>query len=127
MSTSNNSTGSQLPVATKAFDQNDIDDNKVIAALSYLGLLFLVPLLARPNSKFCRAHVNQGIVFFIVFAVTSIVLMILSLIPLLGFIFWIVMFLFCLVSAIIAIVQIIFCLKGEYKKIPILGNLNIIK
>jgi uncharacterized membrane protein len=45
--------------------QTDIEQNKVYAVLAYIGILFLVPLLAAPNSRFARYHTNQGIVLFI--------------------------------------------------------------
>jgi hypothetical protein len=38
----------------------------VVAALSYVPFLVLVPLLARPNSPFSRAHAGQGLLLFIV-------------------------------------------------------------
>ncbi len=56
--------GSTVPPAA-APTQADIDQNKVFAVLAYLGILFLVPLLAAPNSRFARYHTNQGIVLFI--------------------------------------------------------------
>ena len=43
----------------------DIEQNKVFAILAYLGILFLVPLLAAPQSPFARYHTNQGIILFI--------------------------------------------------------------
>lgn len=46
-------------------DAADIEKNKVFAVLAYLGLLFLVPLLAAPQSKFARYHTNQGVVLFL--------------------------------------------------------------
>ena len=36
---------------TSEFDQEDINQNKVMAVLAYIGILVLVPLLAAPNSK----------------------------------------------------------------------------
>lgn len=38
----------------------DVQQNKGIAWLSYLGLLLLVPLFARKNSEYCKFHVKQG-------------------------------------------------------------------
>ena|ERR1051325_11547587 len=51
----------------------DVEDNKVMAALSYLGILFLVPLLAAKNSKFAQFHAKQGMVMFVVDVVVSMV------------------------------------------------------
>jgi hypothetical protein len=46
-------------------DADDIEKNKVFAVLAYIGILFLVPLLAAPQSRFARYHTNQGIVLFL--------------------------------------------------------------
>lgn len=51
---------------TAEFDPQDVADNKVMAVLAYIGFLFLIPLLAAPQSKFARFHTNQGLVLFIV-------------------------------------------------------------
>lgn len=50
---------------TSEFEQEDINQNKVMAVLAYIGILVLVPLLAAPNSKYARYHVNQGLLLFI--------------------------------------------------------------
>ena len=34
---------------TSEFDQEDINQNKVMAVLAYIGILVLVPLLVAPN------------------------------------------------------------------------------
>ena len=40
--------------------------NKVMAVLSYIGILVLVPLLAgNKNSEYLRHHINQGLVIWI--------------------------------------------------------------
>ena len=45
---------------TGDFDAADIAKNKVLSLFAYIGILFLIPLLAAPNSKFARFHTNQG-------------------------------------------------------------------
>mgnify|MGYP002689030352 FL=1 len=50
---------------TSQFDPQDINNNKGMSVLAYIGFLFLVPLLACPNSKFARYHTNQGLVLFL--------------------------------------------------------------
>lgn len=49
---------------TAEYEQDDIKENKAISVLSYFGPLFIVPLIATPNSKFARFHANQGLVLF---------------------------------------------------------------
>lgn len=50
---------------TSEYDPNDIASTKIISILSYFGILFLIPLIAKPESKFARFHVNQGLILFI--------------------------------------------------------------
>ena len=64
----------------------EVEDNKVIFILAYLGILFFLPLVACPNSKVGRFHANQGLLLFILSVAGQIVLGILSLIA--GAIYW---------------------------------------
>ena len=36
------------------FDPKDVEDHKVMAALSYVGILFLIPLLVLTQSRFAQ-------------------------------------------------------------------------
>lgn len=67
-----------------ASDVPDEEENKVFAILSYIGVLFIVPLLAAKNSKFAMFHANQGIILFITLLAAVITASILSFI--LGFV-----------------------------------------
>lgn len=100
-----NTTPVAAPVEAKlVFDQKDIADNKFIAALSYLGILFLVPLLVKKESPFAQFHAKQGLVLCIAFFVFSFI-------PFLG---WMVN-LFLLVVVIIALIK---TLSGEAWELP---------
>lgn len=97
------------PVEAKlVFDQKDIADNKFIAALSYLGILFLVPLLVKKDSPFAQFHAKQGLVLCIAFFVFSFI-------PFLG---WLVN-LFLLVVVIIALIK---TLSGEAWELPLVKD-----
>ena len=56
---------------TSSFDPQDIEANKGISLVAYI--LFFVPLLAVPASKFARFHANQGLIVFIIAVFCSIV------------------------------------------------------
>lgn len=120
------------PDSTEEFDKKDIEDNKVMAILSYIGLLFLVPLLAAKDSKFARYHTNQGLVLFIadliVGAAVSVVGAVLAFIPVLG---WIVASLVSLAAGIailaLMIIGIINAANGKAKELPVIGKFRIIK
>ena len=113
---------------TAQFDPQDIQNNKVMALLAYLGFLFLIPLLAAPNSKFARFHANQGIVLFIFEAIAGVVTGIICIIPFVG---WIIggilssaVGIFGLVLMILGIVNAV---NGQAKQLPLIGGITLLK
>lgn len=99
-------------------DQQDIQANKVIAALAYV--IFFIPLLAARESKFAMYHANQGLVLFLGALVVNFVG---TLIPIIGW-FLIVPLgnLFILVLAIIGIIN---ALQGTTKPLPLIGGIQL--
>ena len=57
----------------RVFDAKDVEENKYVAALSYIGLLFFVPLLMKKESPFAQFHAKQGLVIVIAWIVGSFV------------------------------------------------------
>lgn len=90
-------------------DNKDIQDNKVLAAISYLWVLSLIVLLVKKDSKFAKFHAKQGLVLFI----ASIIL---GFVPVLG---WLLE----LVVVIFVIVGLLKALSGEYWKMPLVSLL----
>lgn len=97
------------------FDQKDVDENKLIAALSYLGLLCLIPLLAKKDSKFAQEHGKQGLVLVIAWVVIWVV----GVIPILG---WIVGFFGSIILLIVNLIALGKTLMGGFWEIPVLGK-----
>ncbi len=97
------------------FEKKDIDENKIIACLSYIGILFLIPLLVKKDSKFCQEHAKQGLVLFL----AGIALGIISMVPVLG---WIIGFFGWIIFLVIGLVAIIKTLQGQFWEIPVLGQ-----
>ncbi len=112
---------------TSEYDAKDVEDNKVMAVLSYIWLLFLVPLFAAKDSKFARFHCNQGIVLAIVATVGGIIFSILSGIPLIGWLFWVVGGLLGLACFILMIIGIVNAVNGKVKELPVIGGIRILK
>jgi len=104
---------------TALYTPEDIDKNKVIAALAYI--LFFLPLIVCPESPFGRFHANQGLLLLIVGVAGSIVL---SIIPVIG---WIVLPLFSLAVFVIAVIALVNTLNGKAKDLPVIGKYRIIK
>lgn len=106
-------------------------NDKIFSVLSYIGFLWLVPLLVG-NSEFTKFHANQGLLLFILEVIVGIIVSILSLvlnmIPFVGPIFSGIisgiLFLGCLALAIFGIVN---AAQGNYKQLPVIGTITIIK
>ena len=71
------------------FTDEDIAANKYVAALSYIGILFLFPFAKRKKSDFCRAHSRQGAILFVL----SLILLIITLALVIGLRFLLVWYL----------------------------------
>ena len=114
---------------TDEYSQSDIDNNKLMGVLAYIGILVLVPILAAKDSKFARFHANQGLVLLIANVAWSIVSSILSTIlnsinlGIIASLLSVVSLLF-LVLAIIGIVNVV---NGKAKELPLIGSFKILK
>ncbi|NLL53266.1 MAG: hypothetical protein GX207_11865 [Peptococcaceae bacterium] len=101
------------------FDPEDIEKGKTMAGLAYI--LFFLPLIVCPDSSFGKFHANQGLLLLITGVVGTVVL---SIIPIIG---WILLPLFSLVLLVFVIIGLINGLQGKVKRLPLIGKFNIIK
>ena len=97
--------------AGRSFDAKDIEDHKLLSALSYIGILVLIPLFLARKSAFAQEHAKQGVILLIVHIVGMFVFWI----PIIGQLAWLVV----IVLNIIALVK---CLMGEFWEIPVIGT-----
>ncbi len=91
-------------------DDKIIEEGKIFAVLGYLGLLCLIPLLAKKDNPFALFHAKQGLVLLIAGVV-------LAWIPFVG---W---FVVAPIIGILGIIGIVQSIMGKYWKIPWLGDL----
>ncbi len=120
---------------TPDFDPNDIEKNKIIAGLSYLGILFFLPLLACPDSKFGRFHANQSFVLFMISLISWIIFgvikVIFGMIPLFGLLISIfivlIQFAVSIVLFALYIIGAVNAFTGKAKELPLIGTIKIIK
>jgi uncharacterized membrane protein len=113
--TENNSINPEV----QTFESEDIEKNKTIAGLAYI--IFFLPLIVCPNSPYGRFHANQGLLLFIVALAGSIIL---SFIPIIG---WILLPFYSLAILVFAILGLVNGFQGKAKKLPIFGKYVIIK
>jgi hypothetical protein len=125
----------QAPRPVPVFDPEEVKQNKIIACLSYLSLLVLIPLFACPNSQFARRHANQGLILLIFNVVFFIVVNIGSSLVLAPSVFRMVLYFgFVTLATIVGLIvyaftlkQIFACLKGNYREFPLVGHISILK
>ncbi len=100
-------------------DKKDMEENKVVAAIGYLFILCLLPLLGKKDSKFAQFHGKQGLVLTIAAVVLWVASFILAFIPIIG---WLAMFVGWIALVVLAIMGIMKALAGEYWEMPFLGQ-----
>lgn len=93
-------------------DNHSVDDDKAITYLAYLGILFLVPLLAKKESQFAVFHAKQGMVLTIGWVLGSFLYPVFLLGGLIH-----------LAIIIFSIIGLIAVSKGEMKELPIVGDI----
>lgn len=96
------------PVRPETSQDKDIKENKFWAFVGYLGILCLIPLLAKKDSPFAQFHAKQGLILTIAW-----------------FFFWIPFFGWILGLAvfILWIMGIVNVFSGKMKPLPIVGDL----
>lgn len=102
---------------------NDVEDNKLMAALSYFGILVLIPILTKKDSPFVKYHIKQGLALLIFVIVVNVV----AVIPILG---WLIAVVGWIIGVILFIMGIVNAFGGKTQPLPVIGpwadkNLNI--
>lgn len=90
---------------------NTLQNERLLGVISYLGVLWIVPLAVAKDNEFAMYHANQGLVLF----AFEIIVTVLWIIPFLGFLGW-------LVSFVLAVIGIINVFDGEQKALPFIGK-----
>lgn len=97
--------------------QKDIEDNKLFAAVAYLGILAFIPLLLKKDSPFAQHHGKQGLALFMVWIAWGIVGLVFSLAQLSALVSLGYLALFVLV-----IIGFTKAWKGELWQMPVIGE-----
>ncbi|HBL39320.1 TPA: hypothetical protein DDZ10_01470 [Candidatus Uhrbacteria bacterium] len=96
-------------------NKKDIEENKLVAAIGYLGVLCLVPLLLKKDSPYAKHHGKQGLVITIAW----VLLWIGNIIPVLGQIVWFVGSIALLILVVMGMMK---AMAGETWVMPYLGK-----
>lgn len=124
-------------------DAADVQNNKAMGILSYIGILVLIPLFAAKNSKFAQYHARQGVTLAVLEIAYSIVNIIIT--AILGAIFPLrytliggvthgavygiitgILGLCSIFFLVLAIIGIINAAQGQKKELPIIGKIDIV-
>lgn len=102
------------------FTEEEKNSGKGMAILAYIGLLFLIPLLAEKENKFVRYHIAQGINLFLWCLIGEIVL---SFVPFVG---GAIAGLMGLLQVALMIIGIVNVCNGEAKELPVINKLPVL-
>jgi Predicted membrane protein len=113
----------KTPDETSFYDPQDIAQNKVVSGFSYLGILFILPMIICPNSRFGRFHANQGLVLFLTDIIVGFVRFFLKFVPFGG----LAANLLSLGLFIVMIMGMVNAFNGNAKELPVIGGIRILK
>lgn len=123
---------------TAEYKKEDIEKGKLMAVLSYIGILVVIPYFAEKENKFVRFHAIQGLNLLLINLIVSVasfalavIATIIFLIPILG---WIIGFVLYAVIGLIPVglfvldvLGVVYVLQGNAKEIPIVNKIKLIK
>lgn len=104
-----NSVGQEVPKL------NDGHKNTIMAVLSYIGPLVIIPYFTVKGDSFVKFHIKQGIVLLIVWIIIWFTGMVL-------WQFWMIMNLLNLLAFILMVIGIINVLQGRERNLPFVGK-----
>lgn len=120
--------GPQRTEEAVVYPAEEIEQSKVVSALAYLGILFFLPLVVTPVTRYGKFHANQGLLLLLTSVAGGIVIAILR--AIFVAISWRMFFLssllyslFYLGIAVLAVLGIVNALNGKAKPLPLIGNL----
>lgn len=98
------------------FDEQDIKENSMLAAIGYVGILCLLPLLSKKDSKICQFHGKQALILFAI----EFALLIFNVIPVIGPLIGTIGFVGCIGLSVLGGVK---ALKGEAYQVPLIYDI----
>lgn len=106
------------PDTTANYAPADIAENKGMGVLCYLGILWLIPFLAKKDSPFVKFHLNQGLVLLVL----GLISWILCRIPFIRIIGWLA----SVAVFALAIIGIVNVVNGKAQELPVVGKYKLL-
>ena len=108
------------PDTTADYDPADIEKNKGMTILAYIGILVIIPILAVKDSPYTRYHCNQGLILLICGVIAGVI----GAIPVLG---WILGGILGLVVFVLFVLGLLNAINGRAKELPVIGKYRLLK
>jgi len=120
------------PDSTSQYTQEEMEANKGMCVLAYLGILMFIPLLVQlfgnKKSDYVRFHTNQGLVLFLIMTVWDAVAGILSrVLWLFGWVVELADVAVAIIGLVFTIIGIINAAKCRARELPLIGGIRILK
>jgi len=96
-------------------ENNDVNRGRLLAVLSYFGILSILPFLIQPNNDYAIAHGRQGLCLFSWLVIASF----LNIFPVLGHYVFVVSVFLCLIFMVVGILNAI---AGRTWTVPLFGK-----
>ena len=120
----------QMRDLSREFQESDVEQNKLMAVLSYFSLLVLLPILCAKDSKYARFHANQGLMLLLVSMGWQFISAMLNLV--FDRYWWQFRFLLSLSGVGYLLILVLFCMgvanavTGKAKELPLIGHFRIL-
>ena len=108
-----------VQIQEDSYPAEDIEKGKTMAGLSYL--IFFLPLVVCPESKYAKFHANQALLLLITAIAGNVIL---GIIPVIG---WMLMPIFGIGVLVLGIMGLINGFGGKAKRLPLIGKFTILK
>ena len=124
----------EVKKSSSKYTKENIEDGKLLAVLSYIGILALIPYFVERDNPYIKDHAKIGVNLFLIEAIIGVGLSAVAAVCAMTIILlWISIIIavlewaFGIVSIVISVIGIINACNGEVKELPIVGKYNLIK
>ena len=121
----------QKNVSMDKKDNRDSSNEKLLAAMAYLGILAVVPFFMEKKTQFVRFHLGQGVTLFaaeilygIIYQLLVVMVLMVSwrlylIVRIAGYV--------AFVFPVLALIGIINVLNGQEKELPVIGKIRLFR
>lgn len=109
------------------YEAEDISKNRIMAILSYISWLVLIPIFCAKDSRFARFHANQGLVLALAELILGSVCSMIYWISGWYTVYRILRGILWLAGLLLSLFGILAANNGEAKELPVIGSIRIFR